>query len=160
MKQRLFLIFMALLILTLNSHLVLGGEIILIPYYKFEFIDNGKPSGVKGIAEIKIYDLGDKFLAQWRGVLVEPVENSKQIRLSNSTYTTENGSISNVEVDGNHFSFIVENRFNIVGKKKKSAEGYDISGIGLICDLILNDTIKREMRTIDKIILPYNEVYP
>lgn len=103
MKQRLFLIFMALLIITLDSHSVLAGRTILIPYYKFEFIDNGKPSGVKGIAEIKMYDLGDKFITEWRGVLVEPIENSKKIRLSNFTYTTQNGSISNVEVDENHF---------------------------------------------------------
>ena len=168
MKQRLFLIFMPLFILTLNSNLVSGAELIEIPYYKFEVINDGKPSGTKGIARIEIFynesDVGAKSYVIWRSVSIVPESDVRKIRLWGHNLSTFEGSISALRVDKDHFSFTIiinaKSIWNIVGKKKKKGEGYDISGNGLIWDDILKDSIKMEWRPIDKIVLPYTEVYP
>lgn len=142
------------------------GAIIQIDI-KFELIANGKPTGSKGTAALEIWSIGTKPFAEWNEVLMHPMHSSKQIALTGRSYKTDDGSISDVEVYKDHFSLTLRSNsetFKIVGVRKSKDWGYgckcDISGVGFIFHIILKELIKNEIRSIDKIVLPYTEVYP
>jgi len=166
MKQRVFLFHMILFAFILIPNLILAEINIFIPFHKFEIVENGKPTDVRIIATITITDYDGKLIVFWKDITIRPENNSKKTILVSDAHSTYDDSISKVKVGKDYFSFTIHTfslavgkmEINIVGKKK-GEDRYEITGMGIWWSNILKETIKTEYRTVDKIILPYNEVY-
>ena len=166
MKRKLLFLLMGTLILTFISNQVLAEGTHTISSHKFAVFENGKPTDVRIVAFITVKVYQGKPFAFWRDITISPDKETKKVVLNSDSHGTYNGSISNVRVGKDYFSFTIhtvsprvgKRNINIVGKRIEG-DRYEITGMGIWSSDIPKETIKTEYRTVDKIILPYNEVY-
>jgi len=157
---------MGTLILSLISNQALAEEIHFIQFHKFEMVEDGRLTDIRIVAFINITESGGKLHVNWKDVVIRPDKNLKKIILNSDSHSTYNNRISNVKVSKDYFSFTIHTWSPLVGRRdvnivgnKKGENKYEITGMGIWWSDTLKKTIKTEFRTVDKIMLPYNEVY-
>lgn len=142
-------------------------------HFNMEILDDGRVSDNIMLVELTIIeqDRGD-FYVGWNEVYINPVHEQRTVILKPFHHSTLEGSIKNVTVTRNAFSFVIDlsqqfggkgRTLQIVGKRKEGSfifDEYDVKGSGLWWSEILNESIRKELRSTDKkIVLPYKEVF-
>jgi len=134
-----------------------------------ETIDDGKVTETKLLVHLTIYDYDNKIHVIWKHVGIAPDHERKRVCLTAWQYSTYDGSITDVTVRKDRFSFTIrfhtlfavdERTVKITGHKKPGELDYSVKGVGLWWSDILNTTVKTEWRSTNKkFILPYKEVF-
>lgn len=179
MKKRILVISILFLFLVLPSLLVIakstavGEKFAIETSFKMEIFEDGEISEQKMLVDLTIIgqDSGGYYV-EWNEVYIDPIHEHKVVVLIPVHHSTLDGSIKNVIVTKNGFSFVIDlsrqflgkgHTLQIVGTKKKGGiiyHKYDVKGSGLWWSEILKRSIRKELRSTDrKIILPYKEVF-
>lgn len=178
MKKRILIISIFLACLIVPSVLVIaknttGGEnIAIFTSFKMEILNEGKLTENKMLVDLRIVNIdGDNNISVvWKHVYINPVHETKRVILKAQHFSTVSGSIYNVIVNNNNFSFVIDlsgtsfgtgRTVQVVGNKRSGLiTEYDIEATALWWSDILKKKIKTEWRSTDKkIVLPYKEVF-
>jgi hypothetical protein len=137
--------------------------------FNMEIFDDGKLSDCKMIVDLKIYDYSNEIYVIWDDVFIRPAHELKRVCLKAEHNSTQDGSIKDVRVSKDSFSFKIDftgtfggagRTVQVVGKKEEGITAYSLQAVGLWWSDILKSTIKTEWRSTDKkILLPYKEVF-
>ena len=105
----------------------------------------------------------------WDDVFIRPDHEGKRVCLKAEHNSSADGSIKDVIVNKDSFSFRIDfsgtflgagRTVQVVGNRKEGTYGYSVQGVGLWWSDVLNRKIKTEWRSTDKkIVLPYKEVF-
>ncbi len=170
MKKYVSIISASLLCLTVLSVLVTAestknGPIVGIrENFKMEIMDDGQLSEDKMIVTLEI--LGNTYepYVAWNHVYIKPIHDEKRVVLKAQHFSTVEGSVKDVIVNKNSFSFTifwgVGRSAQIVGIKKGGQDNYSIEASALWWSEILNKKIKMGWQSTDKkFVLPYKEIF-
>ena len=133
--------------------------------FKMDVYEDGKLTGSKISVHLQIYNSGgDKITVWWEHVYIRPLDFCKKIQLTPEIFSTNDGTIKNVKVTQNNFSFEIDiapslGRTIQVAGQTVEGKGVDIETTELWLSDISNKKTKIEWKSTDKIILPYNEVF-
>ena len=135
--------------------------------FKMEVFREGQLSEKKLLVKLQIWKADNSFLVSWDYVHIEPLHDRKKIFLSACHFSTDDGSVKNVSVDKNGFSFRLEYleghglTADIVGKKREGQGSYSVkaNAIDFILGAGLKKTTEKWVSTDKKIVLPYKEVF-
>jgi hypothetical protein len=181
MKKRIIITFISLVCLIIPSVLVIanntahGDKVNIIRTFKMDVYNDGKLTDEKKSVYLSIFnalDGSDKICVFWKGVNILPNHSLKKIILCSEQYSTYDGSIKNVIVTKNSFSFVIDTlpylgeTIQVVGQKGDEAGKFDVKATALWSELVpdynvgkvLHKILKIEWQLTDKIILPYTEV--
>jgi len=175
MKKRRLITFVSLTCLIISSALVIaqkttaGEEVGINTYFKMEILDDGKLTENKMLVELRMFSNGSNIYADWNHVYIAPVHETKTVILKAQHFSTLEGSIKNVIVNENSFSFVIDlsltplgagRTVQVVGIKKEGQNDYNVEGTALWWSEILKRKLKTQWRTTDKkFVLPYKEVF-
>lgn len=144
-------------------------RISIFTHFNMEIIEDGKLSDSKMIVDLKIYDYNSNIHVIWDDVFIRPYHDLKRVCLKAEHNSTQDGSIKDVRLSKNSFSFKIDfsgtflgagRTVQVVGKREEGANEYSVQSVGLWWSDILSEKIKTEWRTTDKkIVLPYQEVF-
>jgi len=106
----------------------------------------------------------EKFIAIWNAVFIRPDEwkGKKRTFLKSVHYSTDEGTIENIVIQGNVISFelILSPKVKVqVVCIKKGEYDYDIKGNGLYWNDLLKNTVSTKWLATENIVLPSLEVY-
>ncbi len=158
-------------LLCLTAHSVLGtakstknDSIVGIrENFKMEIMNDGQLSEDKMIVTLEILGSIYEPYVTWNHVYIKPIHDEKRVVLKAQHFSTEEGSIKDVRVTQNSFSFVIDHigrTVQVVGNKKAGQSKYDVEASALWWSEILNRKIKMEWRSTDKkFMLPYKEVF-
>lgn len=134
--------------------------------FKMEVFREGQLSEKKLLVNLEIWKIDNGFLVSWDYVHIEPLHDRKKIFLNARHFSTDDGSIKNVQVGKNGFSFRLEHAgghgltADIVGKKREGQGSYSVKANAI--DFLLGaglKTTEKWVSTNKKIVLPYKEVF-
>jgi len=160
------------LLLCLTVHSVLGtakstknDSIVGIrENFKMEIMDDGQLSEDKMIVTLEILGSIYEPYVAWNHVYIKPIHDEKRVVLKAQHFSTVEGSIKDILVNKNSFSFTIfwgaGRAAQVVGSKREGQDNYSIEASALWWSDILNRKIKMEWRSTDKkFVLPYKEVF-
>ena len=141
--------------------------------FKMEVYEDDKLTDNLMIVELSIVELDNgSFYVSWNEVWIDPVHEYKTVIIKPVHHSTVEGSIKNVTVTKDGFSFDIDlsgesfgkgRILQIVGKKQGSGmfgDIYDVKGSGLWWSNIIKESIKKDLRSTDKeITLPYKKIF-
>lgn len=175
MKKRILIISIFLVCLIVPSVLLIakntaaGEKVAIKTYFHMDILNDGKLTENKILVELRILSDGSKVYADWNHVYIDPVHETKTVILKAQHFSTLEGSIKNVIINKESFSFTIDlsltplgtgRTVQVVGNKKNKQNGYDVEATALWWSEILKRKLKTEWRSTDnKIILPYKEIY-
>jgi len=179
MKKNLFAFLCILSFLTIPLFMSLGqngkrsDKIYINTHFKMDVIEDGKITADKMLIDLKILEQDDgSFYVEWNEVYIDPVPEMEVVILKPFHHSTLEGSILNVMAKEEGFAFNIDlsqeafgqdRILQIVGTKISDGfiyDEYNVKGNGLWWSSILDEPIKKELRSTDKkIILPYKEVF-
>jgi len=170
MKKYISIIFASLLCLTVFSVLVTAEStknvsiVGIRENFKMEIMDDGQLSEDKMIVTLEILGNIYKPYVVWNHVYIKPIHDEKRVILKAQHFSTVEGSIKDVIVNKDSYSFMifwgVGRSIQVVGSKKRGQDNYSIEASALWWSEILNRKIKMEWRSTDKkFVLPYREVF-
>jgi hypothetical protein len=163
------LIVSSVLVIAETTRNMAGQKISIFTHFNMEIFEDGKLSDCKMIVDLKIYDYSNEIYVIWDDVFIRPAHELKRVCLKAEHNSTQDGSIKDVRVSKDSFSFKIDftgtfggagRTVQVVGKKEEGTNEYSIQAVGLWWSDILNSTIKTEWRSTDKkFVLPYKEVF-
>lgn len=170
MKKYISIISASLLSLTVFSLLVAAENtksdsiVGIRENFKMEIIDDGQMSENRMIVTLGILGNIHEPYVRWNHVYIKPIHEEKRVLLKAQHFSTVDGSIKDVIVNKNSFSFTIfwgERRIaQVVGSKKRDQDNYSIEASALWWSEILKRKIKMAWRSTDKkFTLPYKEVF-
>lgn len=154
--------------LIIAETLKTGEKVSIFTHFNMEIIDDGKLTDNQMLADLHIFNYRGRTHVVWNHVYIDPQHDLKKVILKAQHYSTQEGTISEVVVSKNHFSFKIDvstalfpgRTVQVVGNRSEDSHKYSIEGTALWWSYILNRKIKTEWRTTDKkIMLPYKEVF-
>ena len=183
MKKCILIAIISLVCLLVPSVLVIAknnnenekSPLVVVTDFNLEVFREGKLSEKNLLVTLQIWDLGNGngFSVSWNHVRIEPVHTQKKVYISGQHFSTEEGSIKNVRVHKNGFSFRLDYiggmglTADIVGKEEGKLDGIPVYSVKASAmafsiyrtgsDLQKNPEIWRS--TDKKIVLPYKEVF-
>jgi hypothetical protein len=133
-------------------------------FIKMQVEENGKKTNSNMIVDLFVVKQDGQKSAAWNSVFVMPdtLEGKKKTVLRADHYSTENGGIENLVIQGQTVSFDLNRS---PGRKvkiictKKSENKYDIMGKSFYWSSLLKKNFTEIWSITDKIILPSLEVY-
>jgi hypothetical protein len=157
--------------LVIAENSTVGEFIAIFTQFKMEILNDGKLTENKMLVELRIVNVDgdDNISVDWNHVYINPFHETKTVILKAQHFSTLAGSINNVIVNNNNFSFVIGftgtpfgagRTVQVVGNKRLGQDGYDIEATALWWSDIINRKIKTEWRSTDKkFVLPYKEVF-
>lgn len=156
-------------VLVVAKNTVAGEKVTIGTSFHMEILDDGKLTENKILAQLRILSDGSKIYADWNHVYIDPVHETKTVILKAQHFSTLEGSIKNVLISKEGFSFVIDlsltplgtgRTVQVVGSKKDGQDKYDVEATALWWSEVLKRKLKTEWRTTDKgIVLPYKEVF-
>jgi hypothetical protein len=140
----------------------------IIERFYLESVTDGKLEDTKRIVELKILASNGQRHVWWDGVNMFPVHERKKVMLGANHYSTKEGTVSDVVVGENHFSFRLhlsplfaqERTLQVVGERKAGESKYSLRAVGLWRSDLLENTMKVEWRsTKEGFVLAYKDVF-
>lgn len=132
---------------------------IFLHFQKMAVIEDEKQTESNLLVDLSIFDYDGKMAVIWKDIYIMPAD--KKTVLNMAQYSTEDGTITDLDIQEDHFSFnlkVTHGRImKVIGTKK--GEQYNIEGVGLWWSDILKRKIKTEWKSVDRIVLPYKQVY-
>jgi hypothetical protein len=131
---------------------------------KLQVFEDDKPKELYIVGDLTLSTEKGYTRVFWKDVWISTVESQKKMLLKPEFNSSDDGTISNVILKDNHFSFDLflepERIMKVSGTKMKYRSEYEVNGVGSFWVEMLNKHVKTEWRTITKpIILPYNELF-
>jgi hypothetical protein len=142
-----------------------------VPIMGMEVLENGCDSEKKMLGHIRIkgYRRADTGI-EFNSVYIFPVHETKEVALQVRHYSTSEGTIKDVKVNKDGFSFTIDvidtpdglrtgGNMKVVGRRKHNIFGYSVNAKGIWWNSILDRKVETEWRSINKkIVLPYKQV--
>jgi hypothetical protein len=132
---------------------------------KLQIFEDGKATDHYIVGTLGIFDFKGKLAIFWEDVFISPLHSQKIVLLKPEHYNTTDDVFEDVVVREDSFSFTMvlmpgANRMKISGHKKPQEMYHSIGGEGLFSGIYPGDRpTKVEWRQVDKVVLPYREVY-
>jgi hypothetical protein len=135
----------------------------IIDTLRLEVIVDGQLFEEKMVVTLQVHNING-LSVNWKHVYIKPDHNKKGVLLRAGHFSTTEGSIKDVIVTKDSFSFDIHpsprETVQIIGTKNTGKSSYDIQGVGLVYLTTLDKLTKVEWRSTDKkFILPYKEVF-
>ena len=154
-------------VLVIAKNYEIDTEKTIITDFKLEVMREGKLSEKVLLVRLIIWKFNntEECSVSWSHVQIEPVHDRKKVCLSAHQFSTAEGSIKNVIVGKDRFSFRIEYAeglallADVVGKKIEGQGNYSVE-VNAIVRLNANEKTTEKWQSTDKtIILPYKEVF-
>jgi hypothetical protein len=133
--------------------------------FKLQIFENDKPTEQYMVGTLLIINSKGDQLIFWDSVFISPLHSQKIVKLKSESYNSKDDVFEDVSITENNFYFTIvmppyANRIKVTGYKKPGQLYHSIKGEGLFKEQYLEDKpVKIEWRQVDKITLPYKEVY-
>jgi hypothetical protein len=134
--------------------------------FKLEVFREGQLSGKILLVDLRIWKLDDgEFFIEWSHVHIEPFHNHKMVFLKACHFSTGEGSVKNVIIGRDGFSFNLDTLqgrgliASVVGKKKGESDSYSVEANAIVPLDVDKKTTEKWVSTDKKIVLPYKEVF-
>lgn len=136
-----------------------------VPGYLFNVYENNKLVAKKVSLTINAQKMKDgSTFVECNLVYILVWDETESISLESHHYSSANGTISNIEVDGNRIAFDIslssifsDRSIRIACDRSKSAWRYDVKALALWTDLGGSGTTKTEWEPVDEFKLPYSK---
>jgi len=140
------------------------GLLPIVSHNVLDVIEDGKLTEAKYKVRITIFDYYGNIYVTWECVFISPLHEEKKMLINPFSFTTGGGSITDVKIQKDHFSFKLEltagRVIQIIGSKKPDSFDYSIEGVGFWWSDILKRNTRTEWRSTErKILLPYREAF-
>jgi hypothetical protein len=167
MKNKLFLISIIIIVCSIYLVGALGSNANknnIFTRFKLQVFEDGKPTKFFIVGDLTIYEDAGTFKVVWTDVWISPLESEKKMLLKPESNSVDDGSIKNVIVRDDHFSFEIvlepERVMKISGTKLNNKYDYLIEGVGLWWIDLVKSNIKTEWKSVNvPIVLPYTELF-
>lgn len=132
--------------------------------FKLQIYEEGKPTEKYMVGILDIFGNNGKIEVYWSNVLLSPLHSQKIVLLKPEQFNTRNDVFENVSIMEDQFSFTMilppyVNKIQIQGNRKRGVLFHSIKGEGVFKSLSSEGNLtKVEWRSVDKVILPYNQV--
>lgn len=144
-----------------------GVKLPILTSFKLEIIRDGKLSDNKMLVNLEIWELNDTLCILWSDVCIAPLHDRKKVFLNPRHFSSLQGSIKNVSVGPNGFSFRLDYAeghgltADVVGKKREGQNGYSVkaSAMDFRTDVAHGKAPEIWQSTDKMIVLPYKEVF-
>ena len=104
-----YLLFLILFMLIQNSlhaeNIAVGKEVNIYTRLNLQIFEDGKSTENYITGYLQIYDYHGKIRVSWYDIQISPMHEQKKMLLKPEHNTTEDGSITDVIVSQDHFSF-------------------------------------------------------
>ena len=143
----------------------IGKKININVPFKLQIYEGEKATDKFIVGSLQIFDYNDALHISWSDVLISPLHSQKIVLLKAETYYSKNDIFENIVIKDDSFSFTMvlppfANRIEISGYKKTGAIWHSLKCEGVFKGLEAGDKpVHVEWRQVDKVILPYREVY-
>lgn len=164
-----FFCLIAFSVLVVAKTATVDEEVAIRANFHMDILDDGKLTENKILVQLRILGDGTKVYADWNHVYIDPVHETKTVILKAQHFSTLEGSIKNVLIRKEGFSFVIDlsltplgrgRTVQVVGSKKNGQGEYDVEATALWWSEVLKRKLKTEWRTTDKkVVLPYKEVF-
>ena len=139
------------------------NETVTIDTFRLEVIVDEQLFEERMIVTLQVHNIAGPSV-NWKHVYIKPDHNRKGVLLRVGHFSTTEGSIKDVIVTKDSFSFDIHpsprETVHIIGTKSTGKSRYDIQGVGFVYLTTLDKLTKVEWRSTDKkFILPYKEVF-
>lgn len=158
-------IFLLVLLLYSTTVFASNAEVIVSAHFiKMQIIENGKKTKSNMIVDLVVVSDGIRMGATWNDVFIMPDNFSGRTKtvLRADYYSTDNGGIQNLTIQGNVVSFYLnrspDRKVKVICTKNKSNQ-YDIKGQSFYWSSLLKENFTEEWVVVDNITLPALEVY-
>ncbi len=163
-KPALFLCLAISSVLCVGQIPEIDSRVAISETFRMETIEDEKLSELKLIVTLQIFGHIHEPYVVWNHVCIEPDHDKKRVLLRAGHFSVEAGTVKNVIVDEDSFSFQIHpslsETMQIVGTKNAGESGYSVQGVGLVYLRTVSKRTKMEWQSTDrKFILPYKEVY-
>lgn len=156
----------AFILLFFPLNLCAGQPNVIIDahFIKMQIEENGKKTSSNMIVDLFVVNQNDIKSAVWNSVfiMIDNREGKKKTVLRADHYSTENGGIDNLIIQGNTVSFNLnrspDRKVRIICTKKSENE-YDITGNSFYWSSLLKINFTEVWSVTNKILLPSLEVY-
>ena len=133
-------------------------------FIKMQIEENGKKTNWHMVVDLFVMKRDGTARATWNSVFIMPDNstNGKKTVLRADHYSTENGGIENLIIEGNTVSFDLNrspDRKVKISCVKKDTDIYDIKGTSFYWSDLVKERFTEVWSVTDKIILPSLEVY-